>query len=373
LVFANFQWLEPGRGDQLWKAVTGYQQTNPKATLKQQAIPRKDYESTLKTQLGARGGPDILIIPDTFFPELAQAGLLEPVSVQAGLNSTNEAGKFKGEQLAYAWENVNYALFWNKELLDKAGVQPPQDFASLLAAAKAIKEKTGNPGFAVRHQINEEAPWWIDFSNWPYGYGGGWSKDGKLTIDAPQNVEALKAFKQMYDSGAMPVGDDASTFRSKFQQGKIGMMIDNSSALFTMVGGKQVEVGARAIPFPGGGSSRASFLLGINKNSPRKALAKDWLTWFFTPKAQEAAAAALGASVIGTDAQPPQDFLTANPWVPVFREQAPTSRTAVIAGFETKTPQIRRIVMQQVEQVLVKNADPAAALRAAQQEAEKLG
>ena len=226
------------RGEQLWKAVTGYQQANPKAAMKQQAIPRKDYESTLKTQLGARGGPDILVIPDTFFPELAQAGLLEPVSVQdVKFNATNDAAKYKGEQLAYAWENVDYALFWNKKLLEQAGVQPPKDFASLLAAAKAIKEKTGNPGFAVRHQINEETPWWIDFSNWPYGFGGAWSKNGKLTIDAPENVAALKAYKQMYDSGAMPIGDDASTFRSKFQQGKIGMMIDNSSALYTMVNG----------------------------------------------------------------------------------------------------------------------------------------
>ena len=55
-------------------------QGQPKAQLKQQAITRKDYESTLKTQLGARGGPDLLVIPDTFFPELANAGLLEPWS-----------------------------------------------------------------------------------------------------------------------------------------------------------------------------------------------------------------------------------------------------------------------------------------------------
>ncbi|WP_113698956.1 ABC transporter substrate-binding protein [Nonomuraea lactucae] len=384
LVFANFQWLEPNRGEQLWKAVTGYQQANPKATMKQQAITRKDYESTLKTQMGARGGPDILVIPDTFFPELAQAGLLEPVGDALGpdekgrLNTTNQAATYKGEQLAYAWENVNYALFWNKKLLDEAGVQPPRDMAGLVAAAKAVKEKTGNPGFAVRHQINEETPWWIDFSNWPYGFGGGWSRDGKLTIDSPENVAALTAYKQMYASGAMPVGDDASTFRSKFQQGKIGMMIDNSSALFTMVNGNATVpstsgVGAAPLPFPGKGSSRASFFVGINKNSPNKALAKDWLKWFFSAKAQETAAAALGASVIGTDAQPPQAFLSANPWVPVFRDQAAGSQDAVIDGFETKTPRIRHIVLQQVERVLVQNADPAAALKQAQQEAEKLG
>ena len=68
LTFASWQWLEPGRGDQLWQAVQSYQSVNAKATLKQQAIARKDYESTIKTQIGGRGGPDILIIPDSFLP-----------------------------------------------------------------------------------------------------------------------------------------------------------------------------------------------------------------------------------------------------------------------------------------------------------------
>lgn len=383
LTFANWQWLEPNRGEQLWTAVTGYTKVNTKARMKQQAITRKDYESTLKTQLGARSGPDILVIPDTFFPELADAGLLEPVGdvlgaeEKAALNATSDAANYKNEQLAYGWEVVNYALFWNTKLLATAGVQPPKDLPGLVAAAKAIKAKTGQPGFAVRHQINEEVPWWIDFSNWPYGFGGGWSKDGRLTIDTPENLAAVKAYKEMYDSGAMAVGDDASTFRSKFKEGKIGMMIDNSSALFTMVNGNNVVpsttgVKASPLPFPRPNSGHASFFVGINKHSKNKALAKDWLKWFFTADAQQAAATALGASVIGTDAKPPQSFVTQNPWAPVFQAQANSSRDAVIDGFETKTPQIRHAVLQEIEKVLVQDLDPATALKNAQQAADKL-
>jgi multiple sugar transport system substrate-binding protein len=114
LTFASWQWLEPGRGEQLWKVATGYTATDPAVTLKQQAVARKDYESTLKTQIGGRGGPDLLIIPDTFLPELADAGALEPldgVVDKAVLNATNEAGKVDGKQLGYAWEIVNYLEF----------------------------------------------------------------------------------------------------------------------------------------------------------------------------------------------------------------------------------------------------------------------
>ncbi|GLZ01549.1 extracellular solute-binding protein [Actinoplanes sp. NBRC 103695] len=379
LVFASWQWLEPGRGEQLWKVAGGYTATDPGVTLKQQAVARKDYESTLKTQIGARGGPDLLIIPDTFLPELADAGALEPldgVVDKASLNATNEAGKVDGKQLGYAWEIVNYALFWNTALLGQAGVKPPTDVPSLIAAAKQIKAKTGNPGFAVRHQINEETPWWIDFSNWTYGFGGTWSKDGKLSIDSPENVAAVTAFRDMYSSGAMAVGDDASTFRSKFKAGKVGMMIDNSSALSTMVAGNKVVpstgVGASKLPFPAPKSSQAGFFIGVNKFGKNKAAAKKWLSWYYGADVQKQAAGALGASVLGTDAKPPAEFITANPWVPTFQAQAATSADAVIDGFETDTPKIRHLVLAEVEKVLVDGEDPAAALARAQQEAEKL-
>jgi len=180
----------------------------------------------------------------------------------------------------------------------------------------------------------------------------------------------------MYKSGAMAVGDDASTFRSKFQQGRIGMMIDNSSALFTMVTDNKAVpstgVGASKLPFPTAKTSQAGFFVGINKFAKNKTLAKEWLRWFFGADVQTKAAAALGASVIGTDAKPPAQFVTANPWVPTFQAQAAASADAVVDGFETRTAQIRHLVLSEVEEVLVSGDDPAAALTRAQQAAEKL-
>lgn len=379
LTVANWQWLEPNRGDTIWEAVGGYSTANPNATLTKQEITRKDYENTLKTQLGAGQGPDILVIPDTFFPELANANLLEPLDGvlapedEARLNATNEAGVFEGKRLALSWEVVNYAMFWNKEILDRAGVAPPTTPDELVAAAKTITEKTGVTGFFVRHQMNEETPWWTDFANWPYGFGGSWSKDGKLTIDSPENIAAVTAYKQAYDSGAFAVGDDASTARSKFTEGNLAMMIDNSSALYTMVNGNttvpSAGVGASALPFPEPGSANVGVYIGINANSEHKALAKDFLKWMFTSKAQTALAAALAPSTIGTDAETPQQFLTDNPWVGAFKEQS-ASHPAVVEGLETKTPQVRKAVLTQIERVLTQNVDPAEALRQAQQDAE---
>lgn len=381
LTFANWQWLEPERGEATWEAVTGYEAANPEVTMEQQAIAIAEYEQTLKTQMGAGEGPDILVMSDSFFPELADAGLLEPLDgvldeqQLAALNPTNEPGERDGERFGYAWSTANYGFFWNDDILDEAGVEPPTTPEELVTASQTITEETGITGLAVRHQMNEETIWWSDFANWPYGFGGGWSDGEQLTIDSPENIAALEAYKATYDSGAFAVGDDASTFRSKFAEGQVAMMIDNSSALFVMVEGNDVvpssSIGASPLPFPTDASAHQGIFVGINANSDNIELAKDWVGWFFTPEAQQATVDALRTIVIGTDVTPPEDFVESNPWLPTFQAQAENSRPAVIAGFELDTPTIRTIVLGQVERVLTRDVDPAEALQAAQQEAEQ--
>lgn len=382
LTFANWQWLEPNRGDAIWEAVSAYSKDHPGVTLQKQAIPAKDYETTMQTQMGAGQGPDILVMFDTTFERFRKAKLLEPVDdvltpeTQKTLNKTNDPLNADGKRWGFSWEVVNYAFFYNPELLAKAGVQPPTDLASLVGAAKAVKAKTGNPGFAFRHQMNEELLWWRDFSNWIFGYGGAWSRDNKLTIDDPKNVEAVRAFKEMYDSGAMPVGDDASTFRKKFAEGKIGMGIDNSSALYTMVNKNTVvpsaKVGVTPMPFPQRDTAYVGVYLAINANSKHKVAAKKWLAWFLSPEGQKKAASALGASTLATDTPPAEELVKANPWVSVYQAQAPNAHPSVVQGFGFQTPQIAHIVMGQIESVLVNNVDPAVALKKAQEEAQKL-
>ena len=380
LTFANWQWLEPGRAETIFKAVNGYTSENPKVKFKKQSIVRADYEKTISTQIGSGGGPDILIVPDTYFPELAESGALEPLDGvlapedEERLSADNEDYVHDDEQLGLTWETVPFAFFWNKEILDEAGVTPPTTFDELLAAAKQIKAKTGKTGFAVRHQMNEEPVWWLDHSNWEYGYGGGWSDGDKLTINSPENVEAETAFKQMYDSGAFSVGDDASTYRSKFAAGEVGMVIDNSSALLTMIKDSKTvpskQIGASKLPFPTESSAYAGFAIGINANSKNKELAKDYIRWMYTQDAQEGFAEGLFPSSVGTDAKAPPELGAANPWVEPFFAQLPEARNAVIEGYEAKTPIIRKIVLTQIERILTEDVEPQEALDQAQQEAE---
>lgn len=376
IVFADWQWLEPGRGDRLWDAMNEFTKVNDQVTLKQESSTRADYEKKMQTEIGAGGGPDLLIVPQGLLYQMQSANLLLPLE---GVEDDSLADQetFDGQRLVYGWELVNFGFIWNKSLLADAGVEPPTDMAGILAAAKQITAKTGKPGFAVRNSTNEMQPWWSDFQHWVYGYGGAWSADGKLTIANPQNVEAVMMLKKLYDSGSMPIGDDASTFRSRFAKGEIAMMFDNASVLFTILdGNKQLtssDVGVAHLPFPTDNDSLVTNFIGINKNTKRPDEAMAFLKWLSSPDGQKVAAGGIFPTLNATATPPPADIVAKYPWIKVYAEAAKTAKgSPLIPGFELQTPQISTIIMKAIEKVLVSNADPTTSLQDAQKAAEAI-
>jgi multiple sugar transport system substrate-binding protein len=383
LSFATWHWLEKGRSDRLWALMEKFMAANPGIKIEKREIARKDYESTLSTEFGAGGGPDVFVVPDTYYPELSESGVLAPLNEIASSLSgklPSAAAQFvkDGNTLALPYELSPYGFFWNKALLKEAGVEAPTTPEELLAAAKAVKAKTGKTGFAVRHQMNEESVWWLDFSNWPFGFGGAWSDGSKLTIDQAKNVEALTWFKKMYDSGAFAVGDDASTFRSKFAQGQIAMTIDCLTCMRTVTGSggtvQSSDVGGSLLPFSdGGGFTVVALGLGANANSKNLEATKKFVTWMYGTEAQAEMLDINYPSTAGLSVDPPAAMVEKYPWSVDPLKNLDKGKSAVIAGFETKTSQIRTIVLTQVTKVLTQNADPAAALAEAQKQAEALG
>lgn len=375
LVFSNWQWLEPGRGDVLWDAVNGYVTENPKAKLKKSETAFAQYPDKLSTQLGAGAGPDVFIVEDSQFVTLAAAGLLEPLDSAVGdvqLNASNKSMNVKGKQLGVTWEQVTYALLGNKKVMEKAGItEMPKTVDDLIAASKAV-EATGADGFAVRHQMNDFNGWYFDFQAWTYGQGGAWSDGKKLTIDSPANVKGVSEYKRVLEAGIVPIGDDASTFRTKFKENQLGFTIDNSGAADSFTSGGKLtgaDVAAAPLPFPFAGQDE-HLILAVNAKSKHKELAKDFVSWIVSDKGQSAIRPGTGASTLATDISLDQKFAAANPWAETYLEIGNKSRSVLIPGFEARTVPIMRIIMQAVERVITQGQDPEAALKQAQQEAE---
>lgn len=382
LRFANWQWQEPGRGESIYAAVEAYNEENPEAQIEKVEITRADYEKTISTQIGSGEGPDILVSPLPFFYTMADSDVLLPLDdvltdeQEKTLRPNNEELEIDGDQLAFVWGIAPYALFWNQQLLDEAEVSPPETPEELLEAANQIHERTGKIGFATRHQLNEEAAWWDDYSSWPYGFGEGWTKGGELAIDSEENIAALEAFEELYNSGSFAVGDNASTFRSKFAAGDVGFVLDNATVVSTSIADSDIvtssDVGSAPLPFPTGSSAAQTNVIAVNANSDQHELAKDFIQWLYEPANQEQLAVAQFPAATGTETPVPDPLIEENPWVESFYTQLEDSQGTVLPGHELQTPQIRNVILTRIQEVLSAGTDPREALEAAQEDAERI-
>ena len=382
LKFGSWQWLEPGRGAAMWQAIQVYQKANPSAALAQSTTPFLSFADKLNTELGGKGGPDVFVVQDVNFYPLADAGILAPltsvISSHKGrpFNHTSKSGVVNGVQYGITWERLNWNFFWNRNILAKAGVAPPTNVAELISAASQIRSATGLDGFGVRHQMTEFDSWFMDFDVWTYGFGGSWSDGRRPTIDSAENIAGVEAFGQVYRSGAMPIGDDASTMRTKFREGRLGMMIDVSSTVAGILRSSKAltsaDIGfADRIPFPQP-SAHQEIVLAVNGYGKNKNLAADFVGWVGSDEGQTALRAAMGPSTLATDVPLAPDYAAANPWAKAFIDLAAESRSPLIRGYEAQTKAIMREVMTQVERYLVDGGDAAKALATAQTQVTQL-
>jgi multiple sugar transport system substrate-binding protein len=379
LSFSNWQWLEAGKGETLWNAVKDYSGPNEQVTLNKVEIPFANYADKLSTELGAGGGPDVMVLQDSQFVTLAEAGVLEPLDdiydeLSDSLNSTNEAGYFLDTQYGFNWERPTYSMIYNSDVLTEAGVAVPTTFPEFSTAIHTINDKLGIYGFAGRHQTAEIDGWTLEMANWIYGFGGALSDGKKLTIASDKNVAAVEAFLTTYNSGVVPIGDDASTFRAKFGQGEVGIMFENSGVATTLTSNADniidgSNLGSAPLPFAQTGA-HSQLVLAVNATSKHKEAAKDFVRWTLGAKGQEAIRAGLGASAMATDVAPSSDFLAANPWVPQFLEAAKTSKSTLVPGFETQSKVVWREVLTGVEGLLVNGGDVKSTLERVQKATE---
>ena len=372
LTFSNWQFLEDGKGPIIWDAVKGYTGPNDDVSLTKVEIPFANYADKLSTELGAGGGPDVMVLQDSQFASLVDAGVLEPLDDIAdelgdSLNNTNEAGFFQDAQYGFNWERPTYnTVIYNKDIFAELGLEVPTTFDEFLTTAQTIKDELGIAGFAGRHQTAEIDGWTLEMANWIYGFGGELSDGKKLTIDDPANIEAVEAFLKTFESGVAPIGDDASTFRAKFGQGQVGMLFENSGVATTLTSGADGAIngqnlGAAPLPMAHAGSN-SQLIIAVNAKSDNKEAAKDFVRWVLSEEGQVAIRAGLGASAMATDVEPDAAFLEANPWATQFLEAAKTSKSTLVEGFETDSKVIWREVLTGIEDLRVNGGDVKAKL-----------
>lgn len=191
-------------------------------------------------------------------------------------------------------------LYYRKDLLQAAGVQPPKDFTELEATAKKLNAD-GVAGFASR---GKGAAAVTQLSSYLYNYGGSYIEKGKAAFDTPQAVEATRFYGKMLGAYG-PKGVTSMSWENimpLFQAGKVAMWTDASVFYGQIVDPAKTQIPAANVGianFPAGPKTNSPFIvvswgIAVAKQSKRKDDAMKFLDW---ASGKELAAKAMLANI----------------------------------------------------------------------------
>ena len=376
LSFAAVTFSESGRGEKLKAWVEAFNKSQDRYEVQPLALPFSTFANTIFTQMGGGGGPDIVRFDHIDYHAAVPAERILPLddlidTSGLKLTATDQYMKIGGKRYGFTFESSNYMLLSNAALLP--GGKPPTDFDGFLAAAKAA---TGNGayGYAYRATMAERPGFWQDLCNFVFGFGGRFSDDkSQLTLTTPEVIAGLTAYKAMYESGAIPKGTDAATYRRMFWEGKLAMEVDNGGVAGIFYGqAPTLKLLASPAPFPTRTQGLIMAPVTINSNTKKKAGAVAFLNWALAVQNQTDLQQLMGASNVATIVPRPAADLAAKPWLADYDGQTPYSIPQLITGLETKTPELQQIILENALKVLQAGLDPKQAMADAQRSAARV-
>lgn len=377
LEFAASVFADPSRGPIYRKWVDIFNSTHSDVEVKPIGIPFSSFSNTILTQLGGGEGPDVIRFDLNDFYPAAGAGLLMDLGGQIDSGQYSFIGPDKymsvdGKRYGVVFSMTPYVLLYNEKLV--ANGKLPKTFDEFVAAAKAARTDKVY-GFAFRTTMNQASGFWQDVCNFVYGFGGQWAKDGALTVNSPEVVAGIAAYKQMYDAGVIPEGATSSEYRQMFWEGKLAYMIDNGGVAGLLANkAPDLPLAALPSPFPHPQQGMVLAALAINENSQNKDAAVEFMKWVLSADAQKAFLQIPGEVYPGTKVGPIPGSTDAakrfDKVLNVYAAQADYGMPQLVPGFEEDTPQMQQIILEQVVRVLKGGVDPKAAMDEAQQEIE---
>jgi multiple sugar transport system permease protein len=137
-----------------------------------------------------------------------------------------------------------------------------------------------------------------------------------------------------------------------FWENKLAMEVDNGgvAGIFKQQA-PDLPFAAAPSPFPTRAQGLILAPLTVNANTQHKDASLTFVKWMLQAENQRALQDLLGASSVATVVERSPEDLAKFPWLKVYDDQTANSVPQLVAGYETKTPDIQQIVLEQVLKV----------------------
>ncbi|MBO9196725.1 extracellular solute-binding protein [Rhizobium sp. 16-449-1b] len=257
-----------------------WQRENPCVKFEINEVPFAQLADTISVQAASSNPPDVLVYDGPNTQSYAASGILLPITkyLPKGwdediLPATKAEHSYEGEVYSPGIEQTTVAMYYNKKLVEAAGIKPPQTldkawtWPEALAAFKACQQGpagapsvwglgptrfgNGQPGLVYQDLIYQRSAGDPKADPESSAYKTFWalSKDGKSVegyLNTPEAVEALKFYQSLFNSeGVAPkVG-----IPNAFFDGKACFYIDTPAAGSALIKDPKIEWGITPIPY----------------------------------------------------------------------------------------------------------------------------
>ncbi|WP_224547229.1 ABC transporter substrate-binding protein [Mesorhizobium sp. CA16] len=350
-----------------------FEAANPGITIKYEVVPWDVLLQKLTTDITAGTNADLSIIGTRWLIDFVQQDVAEPLDsyikpefkdrfIDTFLQPSIMDGHTYGLPIAASAR----AMYYNKELFEKAGIaKPPATWSELQEDARKIKAQ-GAFGYGLQGKEIETDVYYY-YAMWSFGTEI-LNKDGTSGLSTPGALEAAKLYKSMIDEGLTEPGvtsNNREDVQNLFKQGKVGMMI-TAPFLSNQIKEEapKLKYGVAAIP---AGPTGARGTYGVTdsiimfKNSKNKDEAWKLLDFLFTKEQRAKFTQGEGFLPVNKE-EAKMDYYVNNADLAAFTALLPDARFApVIPGWE----EIAQITSDAMQKIYLGSATPEAALKEA--------
>lgn len=193
------------------KIIEDFEAENSGVKIKWVDVPFSEGEKRTLASVLSNNPPDLINLNPDFSAILAQKGALEEISqkdceqfVPEIINSL----KYNGKIYSIPWYATSAVTIYNKKLLQKAGVELPQNYSSIEESAEIVKSKTGLYLFLPNITENDTM---LKILN-KYGI------NSFVNIASLKSQEVFEIFKRLYSKNLIPKETITHTHREVLEK-----------------------------------------------------------------------------------------------------------------------------------------------------------
>ena len=207
LQFWDNQQTESGLSDVQKAAVDRFMAENPDIKVEVTTIPYPEYQQRLLTAVQGGNAPDIATLDQIWVGAFAEAGAVANLAERAAASGLTRDKFFGGAWDSAAYDDGLYGIpfnvdvwqfsFYNKDLLDAAGIDPATltTFEGLRAGAEKL---TGAGKFGVGLFAGRGEDTVVVVNSFIFSNGGKvLAEDGSCALDEPPAVEAITYLQEL--------------------------------------------------------------------------------------------------------------------------------------------------------------------------------